>query len=362
MTIICFFLARGKVRCHIEAEIAVENRQGRRRYSPIACANQRRKRTAESAGVFQRSGVLVTTPHNPQTRPSKDNKKTEGVDAQKNLVEEREALDELRINPGPDLQGSGHGGEGKSGEGADRANVICGGRCCVQLRQPQTTQAARLVQRRSTKIRSAMGPMGPCYGDALLIGSEWVTVGTWRVIFGERKVSCFRPFGACSHRSDWDPRLAPWAAFFRRFAALLRSSIGHHFYLFPARRGLALTPSHSELCSSGRRPSTNVSAIWENCAYVFPATDTQVDWTASKLNELERLTCSARIARASTSVYRIRQRLGLPRGAAVVGAVGRRLCSAKVFIPGNSQDNPVSGGVAESGPSFNPINKLAVRR
>ena len=151
-------------------------------------------------------------------------------------------------------------------------------------------------------------------------------------------LAVFRPFGACSHRSVWDPRLAPWGCILsplRGFAPLVHWAPLLSISRTPRSRFDAVTLGALLLgADEASRPSMNVSAIWENCAYVFPTTDTQVDWTAGKLNELERLTCSARIARASTSVYRIRQPLGLPRGAAVVGAVGAKFVLGEGIHPG----------------------------
>ena len=54
--------------------------------------------------------------------------------------------------------------------------------------------------------------------------------------------------------------------------------------------------------------------------YELAATDAQVDWTADKLKEFGTSYLLGAHCTGIESVYRIRQRLGLPRGAAVVGA------------------------------------------
>lgn len=68
-------------------------------------------------------------------------------------------------------------------------------------------------------------------------------------------------------------------------------------------------------------PNTPVYAIVGGL-HLFGATDTQVDWTADKLKEFGLAYLVGAHCTGVDSVYRIRQRLGLPRKSAVVGAVG----------------------------------------
>jgi 7,8-dihydropterin-6-yl-methyl-4-(beta-D-ribofuranosyl)aminobenzene 5'-phosphate synthase len=69
--------------------------------------------------------------------------------------------------------------------------------------------------------------------------------------------------------------------------------------------------------------------------HLFPATDTQVDWTADKLKEFGASYLMGAHCTGIESVYRIRQRLGLPRGSAVVGAVGATFVLGEGIHPGN---------------------------
>jgi 7,8-dihydropterin-6-yl-methyl-4-(beta-D-ribofuranosyl)aminobenzene 5'-phosphate synthase len=68
--------------------------------------------------------------------------------------------------------------------------------------------------------------------------------------------------------------------------------------------------------------------------HLFAATDTQVDWTADKLKEFGTSYLLGAHCTGIESVYRIRQRLGLPRGAAVVGAVGATFVLGEGIHPG----------------------------
>jgi 7,8-dihydropterin-6-yl-methyl-4-(beta-D-ribofuranosyl)aminobenzene 5'-phosphate synthase len=68
--------------------------------------------------------------------------------------------------------------------------------------------------------------------------------------------------------------------------------------------------------------------------HLFPATDTQVDWTADKLKEFGTSYLLGAHCTGIESVYRIRQRLGLPRGSAVVGAVGATFVLGEGIHPG----------------------------
>jgi 7,8-dihydropterin-6-yl-methyl-4-(beta-D-ribofuranosyl)aminobenzene 5'-phosphate synthase len=68
--------------------------------------------------------------------------------------------------------------------------------------------------------------------------------------------------------------------------------------------------------------------------HLFPATDAQVDWTADKLKEFGTSYLMGAHCTGIESVYRIRQRLGLPRGSAVVGAVGATFVLGEGIHPG----------------------------
>lgn len=68
--------------------------------------------------------------------------------------------------------------------------------------------------------------------------------------------------------------------------------------------------------------------------HLFAATDAQVDWTADKLKEFGTSYLLGAHCTGIESVYRIRQRLGLPRGAAVVGAVGATFVLGEGIHPG----------------------------
>jgi 7,8-dihydropterin-6-yl-methyl-4-(beta-D-ribofuranosyl)aminobenzene 5'-phosphate synthase len=68
--------------------------------------------------------------------------------------------------------------------------------------------------------------------------------------------------------------------------------------------------------------------------HLFPATDAQVDWTADKLKEFGTSYLMGAHCTGIESVYRIRQRLGLPRGSAVVGAVGATFMLGEGIHPG----------------------------
>jgi 7,8-dihydropterin-6-yl-methyl-4-(beta-D-ribofuranosyl)aminobenzene 5'-phosphate synthase len=68
-------------------------------------------------------------------------------------------------------------------------------------------------------------------------------------------------------------------------------------------------------------PKTPVYAIVGGL-HLFPASDTQVDWTADKLKEFGLVYLVGAHCTGLESLYRIRQRMGLPRKSAVVGAVG----------------------------------------
>lgn len=80
-------------------------------------------------------------------------------------------------------------------------------------------------------------------------------------------------------------------------------------------------------------PATPVYALVGGF-HLFPATDAQLDWTA---DELKNFAVSYLIGAHCTgieAVYRIRQRLNLPRQSAVVGAVGATFVLGEGIHPG----------------------------
>jgi 7,8-dihydropterin-6-yl-methyl-4-(beta-D-ribofuranosyl)aminobenzene 5'-phosphate synthase len=68
--------------------------------------------------------------------------------------------------------------------------------------------------------------------------------------------------------------------------------------------------------------------------HLFPASDQQIDWTADKLKEFSLSYFVGAHCTGIESVYRIRQRLGLNRQSAVVGAVGATFDLAEGIHPG----------------------------
>jgi 7,8-dihydropterin-6-yl-methyl-4-(beta-D-ribofuranosyl)aminobenzene 5'-phosphate synthase len=68
--------------------------------------------------------------------------------------------------------------------------------------------------------------------------------------------------------------------------------------------------------------------------HLFPATDTQLEWTADKLKEFKTTYLIGAHCTGVESVYRIRQRLGLSRQSAVVGAVGATFVLGEGIHPG----------------------------
>lgn len=56
--------------------------------------------------------------------------------------------------------------------------------------------------------------------------------------------------------------------------------------------------------------------------HLFPATDQQLDWTADKLKDFKVANLMGAHCTGIEAVYRIRERLALPRSSAVVGTVG----------------------------------------
>lgn len=68
--------------------------------------------------------------------------------------------------------------------------------------------------------------------------------------------------------------------------------------------------------------------------HLVAATDSEVDWTADKLKEFRMSYFMGAHCTGIDSVYRIRQRLGLPRGSAVVGAIGATFVLGEGIHPG----------------------------
>jgi 7,8-dihydropterin-6-yl-methyl-4-(beta-D-ribofuranosyl)aminobenzene 5'-phosphate synthase len=68
--------------------------------------------------------------------------------------------------------------------------------------------------------------------------------------------------------------------------------------------------------------------------HLFPASDTQLDWTADKLKEFKASYLIGAHCTGIESVYRIRQRLGLSRQSAVVGSVGATFVLGEGIHPG----------------------------
>lgn len=68
-------------------------------------------------------------------------------------------------------------------------------------------------------------------------------------------------------------------------------------------------------------PGQRVQAIVGGL-HLFPATDDQLNWTADKLKDFKVANLLGAHCTGIEAVYRIRERLGLPRSCAVVGSVG----------------------------------------
>lgn len=69
--------------------------------------------------------------------------------------------------------------------------------------------------------------------------------------------------------------------------------------------------------------------------HLFPATDQQLDWTADKMKEFQVSNLVGAHCTGIEAVYRIRQRLGLPRSSAVVGTVGTTFVLGEGIHPGS---------------------------
>src|ERR1700686_945916 len=68
--------------------------------------------------------------------------------------------------------------------------------------------------------------------------------------------------------------------------------------------------------------------------HLFPATDQQLDWTADKMKEFKVANLIGAHCTGIEAVYRIRERLALPRSAAVVGSVGASFVLGEGIHPG----------------------------
>jgi len=80
-------------------------------------------------------------------------------------------------------------------------------------------------------------------------------------------------------------------------------------------------------------PNTPVYAVLGGL-HLFPATDQQISWTADKLKDFGVSYLVGAHCTGIESVYQIRQRLGLPRQSAVVGAVGATFVFGEGIHPG----------------------------
>jgi len=68
--------------------------------------------------------------------------------------------------------------------------------------------------------------------------------------------------------------------------------------------------------------------------HLFPATDDQLNWTADKLKDFNVANLLGAHCTGIEAVYRIRERLGLPRSSAVVGSVGSSFVLGEGIHPG----------------------------
>ena len=68
--------------------------------------------------------------------------------------------------------------------------------------------------------------------------------------------------------------------------------------------------------------------------HLFPATDQQLDWTADKLKEFKMQNLLGAHCTGIEAVYRIREKLVLPRSSAVVGSVGSSFVLGEGIHPG----------------------------
>jgi 7,8-dihydropterin-6-yl-methyl-4-(beta-D-ribofuranosyl)aminobenzene 5'-phosphate synthase len=68
--------------------------------------------------------------------------------------------------------------------------------------------------------------------------------------------------------------------------------------------------------------------------HLFPATDEQLNWTADKMKEFKVANLMGAHCTGIEAVYRIRERLALPRASAVVGSVGSSFVLGEGIHPG----------------------------
>lgn len=83
----------------------------------------------------------------------------------------------------------------------------------------------------------------------------------------------------------------------------------------------------------GQFPNEPVQAIIGGL-HLFPASDQQLDWTADKLKEFKVANLVGAHCTGIEAVYHIRERLALPRTAAVVGSVGSTYVLGEGIHPG----------------------------
>lgn len=88
----------------------------------------------------------------------------------------------------------------------------------------------------------------------------------------------------------------------------------------------------------GESPDEPVHAVVGGL-HLFPATDAQLDWTADKLKEFKLANLMGAHCTGLEAVYHIRERLKLPRSAAVVGGVGSAFVLGEGIQPGPSLGN-----------------------
>jgi 7,8-dihydropterin-6-yl-methyl-4-(beta-D-ribofuranosyl)aminobenzene 5'-phosphate synthase len=83
----------------------------------------------------------------------------------------------------------------------------------------------------------------------------------------------------------------------------------------------------------GEFPNEPVEAVIGGL-HLFPATDEQLNWTADKLKDFKVANLIGAHCTGIEAVYRIRERLALPRAAAVVGTVGSSFDLGEGIHPG----------------------------
>jgi 7,8-dihydropterin-6-yl-methyl-4-(beta-D-ribofuranosyl)aminobenzene 5'-phosphate synthase len=80
-------------------------------------------------------------------------------------------------------------------------------------------------------------------------------------------------------------------------------------------------------------PNQRVQAVVGGL-HLFPATDEQLDWTADKMKDFKVANLMGAHCTGIEAVYRIRERLALPRASAVVGSVGSSFVLGEGIHPG----------------------------